>query len=163
MYKSEFVHVNADVCAGCRYCELICSSRDHGSFNPRAARIRVLRMDEQGIDTPILCRQCKTCPCVDACPTQAFLRTPTGTVTINPESCVACYRCVNECTEDAVFIPPKQGPPLVCDTCRGAPLCVPKCPTQALTLVQDDHPPRGENTDLPDRSKRAPSSGDSSI
>ena len=132
---SQKISVDPDLCAGCRYCELICSFRDTQRFNPRAARIRVRRIDEEGVDTPNLCRQCDVCPCVDACPTGAFGRTSGCFMRIDAEACTECYVCVDVCIHNAVFRPPKKGVPLVCDTCGGMPLCVGKCPTHALTIV----------------------------
>ena len=126
--------VNGEKCSGCRYCELICSYRDNERFNPRESRIRVLKYDEPGIDDPVVCRQCAACPPTDVCPTKAFQRDEEGIVLVDRASCTSCYVCVDACSHRAVFRPPDQGPPLVCDLCHGRPLCVEKCPTDALIL-----------------------------
>jgi len=132
------IRVNKDKCSGCRYCELICSYRESLRFNPRDSKIRVAKYDERGIDKPVLCRQCVTCPPIDACPTSAFRRGDGGVVRIDAESCMSCYLCVDACTVGAVFRPRVEGPPLVCDLCGGKPSCVEKCPTRALTFADED-------------------------
>ena len=43
-------------------------------IQPRMASIRVFKNEEEGIDTPIICRQCENAPCVEACPTRALAR-----------------------------------------------------------------------------------------
>ena len=126
--------VDKNKCSGCRYCELICSYRDNLVFNPRNSRIRVLKYDELGIDDPTVCRQCAECPPIDLCPTQAFRRDKDNIVRIEENACNICYVCVDACPLGAVFKPPNQRTPLVCDLCSGKPLCVKKCPTHALTL-----------------------------
>jgi len=132
------IRVNKDKCSGCRYCELICSYRESLWFNPRDSKIRVAKYDERGIDEPVLCRQCATCPPIDVCPTNAFQRSEGRVVRIDAENCTSCYLCVDACTVGAVFRPRAQGLPLVCDFCHGKPLCVEKCPTRALTFADED-------------------------
>ena len=45
-------------CRGCRRCELNCSWHDRGPLNPRLAGIHILKLDEGGIDYPVLNREC---------------------------------------------------------------------------------------------------------
>jgi len=132
------ISVNKGKCSGCRYCELICSYRDSLVFNPRNSRIRVLKYDELGIDTPTVCHQCAECPPEGACPTQAFRRGKDNIVRIEEKACNICYVCVDACPHGVVFRPPTQRIPRVCDLCNGKPLCVKKCPTHALTFSTED-------------------------
>ncbi len=130
--------IDKDKCSGCRYCELICSYRENSKFNPRESRIRVLKYNERGIDDPVVCSQCAVCPPVDACLTLAFRRGEDKIVRIEGAACTGCYVCVDACPHGAVFRPPTQGTPLVCDLCNGKPLCVKKCPTHALTFSTEE-------------------------
>jgi len=133
--------VDKDKCSGCRYCELICSYRENSKFNPRESRIKVLKYNERGVDDPIVCCQCTECPPADVCPTLAFRRGEDKIVRIEDETCTACYACVDACSHGAVFRPPTQRTPLVCDLCNGKPLCVKKCSTHALTFSTEDSLP----------------------
>jgi len=69
-------------CRGCRRCQVACSWNDPGPLNPRLAGIHILRLDEGGLDYPVINREClerfcgKTAPgesnrqkpaCVGAC------------------------------------------------------------------------------------------------
>ena len=56
---TKMITVNIEKCTGCGSCELMCSFRHHGEFNPRKARIsRTIFLHEE-ISIPILCQQCE--------------------------------------------------------------------------------------------------------
>jgi len=42
----KIIVVNPDKCTGCRLCELACSLKNAGEFNPTRARIHVIDYDE---------------------------------------------------------------------------------------------------------------------
>jgi Fe-S-cluster-containing dehydrogenase component len=69
-------------CRGCRRCQVACSWNDPGPLNPRLAGIHILRLNQGGIDYPVINQEClerfcgKTTPgkeealepaCVGAC------------------------------------------------------------------------------------------------
>jgi len=129
------IHVEAENCSGCRYCEMLCSFYHDKKFSPKLSRIRVIKVDNYGLDYPVTCRQCDSCPPSDICPTKAFTKTKEGVFKINEEACTACQRCVAACTFKAVRTD-ESSKPLVCDLCGGNPLCVKRCPTKALKLAE---------------------------
>ncbi len=45
-------------CRGCRRCQVACSWNDLGPLNPRLAGIRILRLDQGGIDYPVINQEC---------------------------------------------------------------------------------------------------------
>ncbi len=57
-----------------------------------------------------LCNGCKHTDCVVVCPVDAF-REGSTMLFIDPEECVCCTACVNECPEEAIFdeedVPPQ--------------------------------------------------------
>jgi ferredoxin len=57
------------------------------------------------------CIRCKYTDCVDVCPVDCFHEGPNFLV-INPETCIDCSLCVQECPADAIFaesdVPPEQ-------------------------------------------------------
>lgn len=77
--------VNQLRCDGCRLCELVCSLRRCGEFNPHRSAVRVSKIESRGIyvpiisplggllldpeGKPIICDHCEGNPkCVEICP-----------------------------------------------------------------------------------------------
>ena len=135
--------VDAAQCAGCRVCELACSYSHEGKFSPNLSRVDVVKEDKYGLDYPVYCRQCDKCPPAEACPVGALDRDNYGAIILDAEACINCGICANVCTYDAVKLD-EALKPLICDLCRGDPICVKKCPTNALTYEESeqvsDHP-----------------------
>jgi Fe-S-cluster-containing hydrogenase component 2 len=128
--------VDAHACTGCRVCELVCSFRRLEAFSPRMACIRVLKNEEEGIDTPIICRQCENAPCIEACPTRALARDDrTHAVVVSEEYCIGCGECVEACPFGAVVVDAETHKAWKCDLCAGDPECAKYCPTSAIQYV----------------------------
>ena len=126
--------VRAELCAGCRACQVACVASHEGLFGVSTARIRVLKDEPQGLDTPQTCRLCGRAPCVAACPTKALYRHhSTSAVLLRSEDCIACSACAEACPFDMVVIQSETGLPLICDLCNGDPACVKRCPTGAIS------------------------------
>jgi Fe-S-cluster-containing dehydrogenase component len=71
--EERVVVFDADKCSGCRICELVCSMRHHGEYNPKKSLIRIMANEEAGVYVPILDIQCHFCgECVEACPLEAL-------------------------------------------------------------------------------------------
>ncbi len=128
--------VNAAECAGCRYCEMVCSFQKEGRFSPSYSGVTVIKEDRYGLDYPLFCRQCDNCPPADACPEGALERDGNGVVTLNEEKCIGCGICAKVCTYGAVNMGVSK--PAICDLCSGEPACVERCPTKALSYEESD-------------------------
>ena len=126
------IKVKAELCAGCRQCEMVCSFEHFNRFSPSLARITVHKEDRYGLDYPVTCRQCNECPPVDACPEQALSRKE-GLTWCSWQDCTGCGICEKACTYDAIKVTDKA---LVCDQCGGDPQCVTRCPTGTLEYVE---------------------------
>lgn len=129
MRLKKYLLVDRSVCTGCRYCEVICSSyHSKGEVNPKKSRIRVFSNTLDGIDNPIICKQCGKAPCQEACPTQAIVvNTKMRIPQIIYSKCIKCHACVEACPFKAMFIDPDTEFPLKCDLCGGDPQCVKFC------------------------------------
>jgi Fe-S-cluster-containing hydrogenase component 2 len=116
-----------NLCIGCRECELMCSLRHAGSFNPALARIRVEYNEKGNCYDPVICRHCDEPECAEACPVEALSRDErTGAVIVDEEQCTLCYECVDACPYNAINVAP-DGSILKCDLCGGTPTCVRFC------------------------------------
>jgi anaerobic carbon-monoxide dehydrogenase iron sulfur subunit len=125
--------VNEELCTGCRACETICSFVHNGSFNGEKARIKIEKLEGEGIDRPHVCRQCGDAPCVKECPTRALSRDPISRAIIVDESkCIGCKQCASVCPFGAISFTADFKVPMICDLCQGEPECVKRCPSGAI-------------------------------
>ncbi len=128
-------------CSGCRACEIACVARHDARFGSSTARVRVNKVEAQGIDRPSVCRQCEDAPCVSACPVGALQRDAgDGAVRLNAADCICCPACADACPFGAVFVDLATGLPLICDLCDGSPACVKRCITGALGWAAETPP-----------------------
>jgi carbon-monoxide dehydrogenase iron sulfur subunit len=69
--------VDVDECTGCKICELVCSMKIHGEYNPSKSYIKVLQNKELDVNLPVLNAECVNhhsgcSKCVDFCPTKCL-------------------------------------------------------------------------------------------
>ena len=133
--------VHAELCTGCRACETGCSFSHEALYSPSLARLHVVKLEDLGVDRPIVCLRCAKAPCVSACPEEAILQEPgTKVVRVDGDKCVGCGLCVEACVSGVIQLHPEKEIPLLCDLCGGDPECSKRCPTGALVAVEGrDH------------------------
>jgi Fe-S-cluster-containing hydrogenase component 2 len=120
--------VNAKVCTGCRYCEVVCSIRHEGKVNPRKSRIKVRSDLLAGRDTPKVCHQCSKPLCVSACTVGAIQSdNELHTTIIDSEKCDGCRACIEACPFKEIFFDNERNVAIKCDLCDGDPQCVKFC------------------------------------
>lgn len=129
----RLIMVDIDACNGCRICEVVCSFEKERASIPYKSRIRILRVDEAGIDIPGVCQHCETPPCEDVCPMNAISRdSNTEAVIINQDRCVGCRSCTFVCPYGVISLDKEKKVMIKCDLCGGEPQCVSNCPKGAL-------------------------------
>lgn len=142
------IHINEDVCIGCRLCEIHCvvqhsvSKKIIKAFKkefPRAVPRMVI--EESGhLSFALQCRHCEDAPCLKACLTGAMHRDEkTGSVLCDDKKCVGCWMCVMVCPFGVVNQGKEKKIASKCDLCYGEdmPICVKNCPNEALMLEED--------------------------
>ncbi len=134
----KIISINPDKCVGCRLCELACSLKNAGEFNPSKARIQVAGAEEV-FSVPVMCFQCEEPNCLEVCPANAIKKDPaTGVVKVTPEKCSGCKTCTLACPFGNIAFSSDTRKAVKCEQCDGEPECVAFCPTGALSYVQAD-------------------------
>jgi Fe-S-cluster-containing hydrogenase component 2 len=121
-------------CSGCSRCEVNCSFFHSGKIGRSGARIKVVKIEDIGIDYPVVCQQCKERYCTK-CPEKAIEIGPLGQVIVSPTLCTACGTCEVMCPIGAIEL--FEGIPHVCDLCGGDPRCVKACTLDAIHYEPD--------------------------
>lgn len=111
---------------------------------------------------PVICRQCKAAPCVEACPAEAMIRDERGVVRRRLFRCIGCGSCARACpfgvipdtlggSPTASKSPKRLSGHQVakCDLCddrladddtgQVVPRCVAACPAGALVFADEQH------------------------
>jgi len=123
------IKINADLCNGCRACEMICSAfhalPKYSSNNPARARIQVVRHPLEDIYVPVYAGESAGAECAGR-----------DKYIIDGKEYDECAFCRSPCPSRDDFKEPDSGLPLKCDMCEGEdePLCVKVCITDALVL-----------------------------
>ena len=128
------ITLELDKCSGCSRCEVNCSFYHSGKIGRAGARIKVVKVEEIGIDYPLVCQQCSERYCTK-CPEKAIEVGPLGQIIVSPTLCTACGTCELMCPIGAIEL--YEEIPLVCDLCGGEPLCVRACTLDAIHYQAD--------------------------
>ena len=140
MYR---IKINRDRCIGCLTCVTACIVSHETESGD--ARNRVV-IDSGTTPAPIFCRHCNKPECTYTCMTGAMHKNPeTGFVEYDKNHCASCYMCIMSCPFGILkYDSIRHKEIMKCNMCvhRSAdgktpkPMCVEKCPMQAITLVE---------------------------
>ena len=140
----KLIRIDPAKCVGCKTCELSCSFKNTGEFAPSRSRIYNEIFLEEAKFITVTCMQCDEPWCEKACPKNAISKDmSSGVVTVDDDNCVGCRTCVSACPFGMIKYVDSTGKADKCNLCGGdAPECVAFCPTQCLTLDEEDKPLR---------------------
>ena len=125
------ISVDISRCSGCRRCEVNCSFFRTGKTGRPLSRIKVMKVEETGVDFPVVCQLCKERFCTP-CPKDAIQIGDLGQIIVSPTLCNGCGLCECFCPIGAIEL--YQGIPYVCDICGGDPRCIKECNLGALVF-----------------------------
>ena len=129
--KVKTITIKADLCNGCRACEVICSafhaSPPYSSINPARSRIRIVRYPLDDIWMPVFAGEYTPAECMGR-----------DRYVIDGKEYEECAFCRAACPSRDAFKEPDTGLPLRCDMCEGedSPLCVEQCLNEVLVLEE---------------------------
>ena len=131
--------VNPLLCTGCGACELACSMRNVGEFNPSSSRIQIISLEPDFFQLPVVCMQCYKPPCAQICPTGAITRDEaSGIVRVSKEKCDGCRMCEEACPFGVILFSEQEQKAVKCELCDGDPQCVLFCATKALEFKEPE-------------------------
>jgi Fe-S-cluster-containing hydrogenase component 2 len=133
------LNIKVENCTGCKMCELACSMKKTGEYNPSKSRIHVNIFFDKAYAVPIVCSQCDDAWCEKICPTGAITTVVdcdngTKIVTVNEDKCVGCKMCIMACPFGNMSYS-EEGYAVKCDLCGGEPECVNYCARGALHFI----------------------------
>ncbi len=135
----KFLAIDADLCTGCRSCEMACSLKHDNQCSPQMSRIRIQKFGDVGVSVPIVCVHCGDPVCEKVCPTGARMRNvETGAVITNEKVCIGCKSCSYACPFSAPIYHPAKQKMITCDLCEGDPQCARACTPKALVYASKD-------------------------
>lgn len=123
--------IDKKLCTNCKLCMQACSwAHERPLVSPAYARLRI-EDDWPEVKGVHVCMSCPKKSCIEACPEGAL--SFDGYVRLDRDRCTGCMQCVEACKFGGVMVDPRDGKPLICDTCDGQFKCVSQCPTKALS------------------------------
>ena len=142
------IFIREEFCIGCRLCEIHCTVEHSKSkdiikvFKQEDPKpLSRIIVEEKGYYSFALqCRHCDEPYCLEACISGALYRDErSGLILHDKEKCVGCWMCIMVCPYGAIKRElNKKKISSKCDMClsRGMPVCVERCPNQALSLKE---------------------------
>ena len=138
------LYIDYESCIGCDLCAMSCSLEKSGRINPAQSRSQLIKIEHEGSIMPAVCRHCEVPPCIPACPVDVITQDETTElVSIYTANCIGCKLCIEACP----YAGPVQRPvtegkvsniKVICDLCRGNPVCAQICPTGTLQYITVD-------------------------
>ncbi len=138
MFEHKGFVFDANLCLGCRSCEMACRNENH---TPPLIHWRRVKQIGIGTYLSMSCNHCENPECFRICPQQAFTKRNDGIVQIDSSRCDGCKYCVDACPYGAPQYNPETNKVTRCQMCYPRqdagllPACVEACTTGALQIM----------------------------
>ncbi|MBF0542112.1 MAG: 4Fe-4S dicluster domain-containing protein [Nitrospirae bacterium] len=142
--------IDLEKCIGCHSCSISCKTQFDVPLGVFRSWVKIIERGSypavKRIFIPVLCNHCDDPPCVKGCPTGATYQRADGIVVVNPDDCIGCKYCIQNCPYNARFLHPITKTASKCDFClhrikQGiTPSCVNTCIGQARTFGDYNDP-----------------------
>ncbi|MGH9023165.1 MAG: DmsC/YnfH family molybdoenzyme membrane anchor subunit, partial [Acidimicrobiia bacterium] len=133
---------SAESCIGCHSCEVACAEQNDLPVEVAWRKVGELEAGAfpgtRRLTISMACNHCLEPTCLSGCPTNAYVKLATGSVSHRAEECIGCQYCIWNCPYEAPVFDRSRGIVTKCDMCQPrleagqAPACVSACPTHAI-------------------------------
>ena len=124
--------IDAELCTGCRMCEMACSIHHYQAARPTQLRIQVAYESDHSF-SPVPCIHCPEVHCLEACAFDALVREESlGIIRVVDENCTSCMLCIDACPYGGITYSEDKGCIVKCDLCDGEPACAAYCAPGAI-------------------------------
>jgi Fe-S-cluster-containing dehydrogenase component len=129
---------NADVCIGCKACEIACRNENGTTGSVLWRKVTKVSPDQFLSNS---CNHCSSPECFRVCPEHAFIKRHDGIVLIESGLCNGCGLCVDACPYEAPQFDYETQKVSKCQMCyqrqdKGLPpACVEACTTLSLQVT----------------------------
>ena len=107
---TKVLFIDPEKCTGCMACVLACSLEHGDTSGPVGSMILPIKLRQQAINIPVVCRQCTKPLCADACPMGAISRDDaTRAMRVNPDLCIGCGMCMIACPLGGISVNAEVG------------------------------------------------------
>ena len=86
----------------------------------------------------MVCLQCDTPLCKEACPNGAIRENSNGILYVESSVCIGCMNCVTACLYGGIALDPVTRKAIKCDHCDGDPACLKACEYGAISYVKQE-------------------------
>ncbi len=135
--------INLNKCIGCYACQATCKAEHNVPFSTFRCKVTTHRSgaypDIKKLFLPRLCNHCDSAPCIDACKEKALFKNSDGIIQLDPDTCIGCGTCREQCPYDAIDLDESTGRAEKCDFCYSnrvidnmVPVCVESCMGKAI-------------------------------